>query len=373
MHNGNGNGNGGDAEPQVGHVNIGGLLPLVDYFDGKENEDVVAFLESVTRVGQMGNWNDNHKANVVYCRVRGEARDFVRGEAELNTADFNKLREALIARYAVKEGIVARQQRFLDCSQRPAETVKQFATRLKIVGGQTIDSKPGDAGYQFDEINLKASLLAVFLKGIKEELRLVTRAHQPNTLEEALSFASDMEESRLCSSKRVTIGAMRDSSINCQNCGQPGHSFDSCPRVVCFKCNRQGHFMVACPNTSNYKSKPANPTKCFNCGKLGHISRECRAPRQQRQQSQRTEYLPQPPPPPQQQPTQLQPPQFPTTQFYPFQQPYAFQPSSQQAIPGFNQPPPFPQFFHPPQYPPQIRPSQVSQPNLNNNRSAMNP
>ena len=78
----------------------------------------------------------------------------------------------------------------------------------------------------------------------------------PNTIEDAISIVEKISSAQCIAasfSQNHQISMMKRASTNhhtpsqdCSNCGQLGHPWFTCPRIVCHGCNQYDHILRYC-------------------------------------------------------------------------------------------------------------------------------
>lgn len=273
-----------------------------------EDYSVEDFLHNVDEVASLGRWTEAQTLTITRLKLIGEAREFVKTDPDMIAAiTWEPFKELLRERFRVKESPVHATQRFLDCFQRPAENVQNYATRLRAAGALTVRNTASIEENGVRQIVLQEQLLAQFLKGLRGNIRRFAMVSAPTTFKDAIIVTTREEANEaLVSDKACAVAAVRDVVTNgpsftpeLSNAGPaPRPQNDPRPfhRPKCQLCLRIGHEARACsmyrmaaspampqsrvPTQSNAQRASARQTLCFRCNEPGHFARFCSNPPQ---------------------------------------------------------------------------------------------
>ena len=174
-------------------------------------------------------------------KARGLARDLMREHENqpwhhIKEQLFNRLNNASIHTYT---------SRFMEIQQKDSETLTAYIHRFKK------EAKHCD-------FNSHPAKIRIFLKGLINSSRIAPSVYKqgPTTIEDAIGIVE-----KISSAERITASFSQNHQISmmkrgpidhhtpnqdCSNCGQLGHPWFTCPRIICDRCNQRGHIYRHC-------------------------------------------------------------------------------------------------------------------------------
>lgn len=296
-------------------MSISALLNLVGAFTGtQEGLTIEDYLENFERVAALGGWTDGQMIDIMKLKCLAEAKDFIKSDPDVGAAvtwiDFkNRLRK----RFKAIESPVILVQNFLECVQKPGESVQSYTTRLRAAGAKTVKTTDSVAESLVRSTVMKEQMLAQFLKGLRGNVKRFVLAGAPVTFEGAVVKAVQEEQNeKSVGGRAVGMAGVPSTTLDthippplaepaqipvqCQICNKRGHIALTCWKreapnqeqgraapLVCQLCNRVGHEAKTCrvvpagPKNGNPR-KPANPPQptCQLCEAIGHTAQACR-------------------------------------------------------------------------------------------------
>ncbi len=205
--------------------------------------------------------DDKFKCSTLRLKLRGEARAWLRSDAELPVlADWEDLTKRLRERFRPRVSHTALQQAFKACVQRHGETPTAYATRLRLAGQELAQALPAAADETEKKIRrklLEIDTLSFYLDGLLPSISRFVNARQPKTLEEAIGAAED--ETR--AAQQQADGELRVAALPARPVEpQPstsGSSSDTMDAFVaalrgsmpltCYYCGAKDHWYADCP------------------------------------------------------------------------------------------------------------------------------
>lgn len=222
------------------------------------------------------------------CKLQGAAYELYRLK---NYEDWSTLKEDLIKRFSKSKPIENIQTELRAIKQELGESISAYAEKINIKlyeltqASKTILINGAGADNHFAVLNNKIAY-RVFVEGLLPDMKLLIKARNYTTLEEAIQGALE-EETYKSDSKKYqtqikiicykckkpghTSVQCRNSSVTCYKCGKIGHTSTQCysNKITCYKCGKDGHLSTQC----TIKNKAMS---CYKCGKEGHLSKDCR-------------------------------------------------------------------------------------------------
>ena len=121
--------------------------------------------------------------------------------------------------------------------------------------------------------------IRIFLKGLINSSKIAPGVYEkgPDTIEDAINIVKKVSSAQCIAasfSQNHQISMMKRGptehhtpSQDCSNCGQIGHSWFTCPRIVCHGCNQYGHILRHCWDRIPPSGTVRSPEGWHNNGK----------------------------------------------------------------------------------------------------------
>ena len=247
------------------------VLNDIDTFDGKQGhklDDWFADIENAAAIVE------EDEVVVVKGKVRGLARDLIK---EHENQPWHHIKEQLRNRLN-NASIHTYTSRFMEIQQKDSETLTAYIHRFKK------EAKHCD----FDSIPAK---IRIFLKGLINSSRIAPSVYKkgPTTIEDAISIVE-----KISSAQRIAASFSQNHQISmmkrgrnehhtpdhhhatthhqqinqdCSNCGQLGHPWFTCPRIICDGCNEHGHIYRYCWDRIPPSGTSSPPENHHSCGR----------------------------------------------------------------------------------------------------------
>ena len=135
--------------------------------------------------------------------------------------------------------------RFMEIQQKDSEMLTAYIHRFKK------EAKHCD-------FNSHPAKIRIFLKGLINSSKIAPGVYEkgPTTIEDAIDIVEKISSAQHIAasfSQNHQITMMKRGSTNhhmssqdCSNCGQLGHPWFTCPRIICDGCNQYGHIYRHC-------------------------------------------------------------------------------------------------------------------------------
>ncbi|KAE8745556.1 hypothetical protein FOCC_FOCC007745 [Frankliniella occidentalis] len=190
----------GEEEPPQGNpeernMTFSAAISLIPVFNGMTGgKSYRDFAKAVTAAGQLACCSDKQLAQAARIKLEGDASEYLDAHPDLDAAGWTKLNAVLKARFQVDPTPEESKQRLMNATQSEGESVREFATRVRLLGCKILQLEAGDdAGNKIRQEILNKDLLTYFKKGLRADIKRFVNTHRPSTLEEATEVAEGEE------------------------------------------------------------------------------------------------------------------------------------------------------------------------------------
>ena len=207
-------------------------------FDGKQGHKLDDWLANIENAATLVEENE---VIVAKGKARGLVWDLIKEHKDkpwphIKEQLRNHLNNASIHTYT---------SRFMEIQQKDSETLTAYIHRFKKEARHcNFDSHPAK--------------IRIFLKGLINSSKIAPGVYEkgPETIKDAISIVEKISSAQCIAasfSQNHQINIMKRGSTNhhtpsqdCSNCGQSGHPWFTCPRIICDGCNQHGHIYRHC-------------------------------------------------------------------------------------------------------------------------------
>ena len=228
------------------------VLNDIDTFNSKQGHRLDDWLADVENAAAIV---EEDEVVVAKGKARGLARDLIR---EHENQPWHHIKEQL-CNCLNNASIHTHTSRFMEIQQKDSRTLTAYIHRFKK-----------EAKYcDFDSHPAK---IRIFLKGLINSSRITPSVYEkgPTTIEDTIGIVEKISSAQRIAasfSQNHQISMMKRGLNNhhmpnqdCSNCGQLGHPWFTCPRIICDGCNQHGHIYRHCSDRIP-PSGTANPPK----------------------------------------------------------------------------------------------------------------
>lgn len=263
-----------------------GALALIPIFSGNNVKD---FIKSVNSAGKLARCDPFQLAEIAKLKFSGEANNFLDANPNLEDVEWPALRAEIEKRFGEKGTLQSNRMKLKDCFQQDDESVREYVTRLKLIGYQTVRNCPDPAEKEIRKRILDEDLLTQFLCGLKKEISRFVYSHNPTDLESAATRAEHEEQFSSGARTEVLVNKIAAPSVepprsNYNSAASREPSFDrdrrprdrtpyrspSAPR------DNTPYRSSSAPRDNRRPSSEKETRTCYYCNRRGHIERFCR-------------------------------------------------------------------------------------------------
>ncbi|KAF6198587.1 hypothetical protein GE061_008335 [Apolygus lucorum] len=246
--------------------------------------------------------DQEQKLRFLRTRLRGGAKRFL--QEDLGAQPYTNLRDAILQWYESEDPEKA-MIRLWTTKRQPEESIRRFAEKLIATAKTAVRNEVNLTAAQQREW-VKTKTLRAFVRGINKEISPFLQSNLPDTLEEAVKRAEDLDDDhqseKAADFKWDIAGVLNKDSLKCYTCGEAGHFAGKCPqkttpqgpsrsqmttpphtgqsrpgwkqpspspRYPCLYCGDYSHFPVNCPHGIQ------STIFCDFCGAREHLENEC--------------------------------------------------------------------------------------------------
>ena len=214
------------------------VLNNIDTFDGKQGHKLDDWLVDVENAAAIV---EEDEVVVAKGKARGLAPDLIR---EHETQPWHHIKEQL-RNCLNNASIHTYTLRFMEIQQKDSETLTAYIHRFKK------EAKHCD-------FNSHPAKIRIFLKRLINSSRIAPSVYEkgPTTIEDAIWIVEKISSAQHIAasfSQNHQISMMKRGpndhqmpNQDCSNCGQLGHPWFTCPRIICYGCNQRGHIYRHC-------------------------------------------------------------------------------------------------------------------------------
>ena len=257
-------------------------VKLPEDFDGKQ--PLKEYLMHFERCAIVNGWNEEEKAMFLTASLRGDSRKLLSGLTELECKQYSKIVARLQLRFGVEKQAELHQSRLLNRRQFEGESLPMLATDIRSM----VDLAYQDLGAPVQErFAVQHFIDALYDK----DDRLYLRREKPETLDQALSLARELESLRVLDNNNsfrragTKVRAMETERMQLQI------QVDELKRQIDYQqqqleaqetiISRLNQFVTQQEQPHPNRNRAAQGThsrgrlECWNCGDRGHMRKEC--------------------------------------------------------------------------------------------------
>lgn len=261
-------------------------IQLVEPYENKPGQEIEAFIESIDNVAEMVGWGDAEKLVCCRMKIKGAALTVLRAHPHMKTCKtWNEFVDFLYKNFKTYKSRASSFDKFFNTAQRHNETVREFATRLRLAGSGTVADGPRTENTVRAKV-LEENMLAVFLKGMKPGIQRFVLSRSPRNFDQAVRYAEEEAQNESLANAKSYAQVVEERTAS----REPSRAAQKPPEGKenrrCYTCSEVGHLARFCPNHS--KPRPVDYRRkererrgvelCQNCGRNNHPTEACRIP-----------------------------------------------------------------------------------------------
>ena len=235
------------------------VLNDINTFDGKQGHKLDDWLADIENAAAIV---EEDEVVVAKGKARGLARDLIK---EHENQPWPHIKEQL-CNHLNNASIHTYTSRFMEIQQKDSETLTAYILRFKK------EAKHCD----FDSHPAK---IRIFLKGLTNSSRIAPSVYEkgPTTIKDAIGIVEKISSAQCIAasfSQNHQISMMKRGltdhhtpNQDCSNCGQLGHPWFTCLRIICDGCNQCGHIYRHCWDRIPLSETASPPESHHNHGR----------------------------------------------------------------------------------------------------------
>ena len=233
-------------------------------FDGKTNW--LSYKKKFNSYRKVMKWSETESKDYLMWSLEGKALDFLTINSDIERYSFRRIVKKLEARFGVKELTETSKVKFQQASQRPDESLEDWADRVMTLATPAFVDLPED--------HLKQEAIAKFSQGCcdKDAGKHACFEH-PSTMEEALNLVKHHQYiSQAVDGKQLKKG--NDVSVNAVQ----STSEDRIEQLIASALKEFASKLQVSPQPYQQSAdeKWKSSVQCFFCKNFGHFKKECR-------------------------------------------------------------------------------------------------
>ncbi|KAK7929500.1 hypothetical protein WMY93_005895 [Mugilogobius chulae] len=234
------------------------LLPLAP------DDDIEHFLTTFERMAQVCRWPDEEWAVRLVPLLTGKARSAYVVMDMKDAEDYDKVKDAILAKYEITSETYRR--RFRSLHIEPNETPRELYVRLKELFTRWIQPEKTTIQKMSEKL-----ILEQFLRMVTPELEVWIKEHDPDTAEEAARLAEVFMSARRGTRSSYFGREPRQP--------MPSKSFggDGSGPVQSRNSSRSAPPIQQSRPVKKHSRTPPQEVRCYNCNELGHTQHFCPA------------------------------------------------------------------------------------------------
>ncbi|KAJ8873802.1 hypothetical protein PR048_024637 [Dryococelus australis] len=178
---------------------------FVECFENKLGQSIESFIETIESVASVMFWGDSEKLICCKLKLKGEAQNVMRAYPHMKISNFKP-----------HKSHTSSFDKFFTCTPKSNETVRDYATRLRLTGCGMVADVPQHEASVLAPI-FEENLMAVFLKGLKLSMQRFILSHSHHSFDKALQNAEEEAQNEFMSDGRsytLAVESREDRSEN---------------------------------------------------------------------------------------------------------------------------------------------------------------
>lgn len=252
------------------------FLPLIPNFDGESASECRNFFKTFDQIAKLANWNEEEKIIVLKAKIKGNALQVLLGNPQLFSEEcYETLKSKFLEYFAVSQNLAIKQISFENCKQKQGETVKMLANRLSAAAINFLEGA-NTSNPEVQKVVDKIKL-AKFLEALNPELQKETLKANPDTFDNAVKIASNMEMS-LSMYNTMSANSMQMAARDNSGLAELINLQAAATNEMVAKLNAEVNNLKLqnAPNQYSANEQQVNEQKhCLFCGKDNHYTNDC--------------------------------------------------------------------------------------------------
>lgn len=237
-------------QPQGSHNFSLAAIALIPAFDASPNGiSVDEFIRILDDAASLSNWTDAQIATLARMRIQGQADLFLQSRTELKSKGWPELKKSLEQRFGNKETLTESRAKLHNCVQTQTESIREFATRLRVIGNKLLQYKDGTAQEEIEirEKIAQEEILSQFIRGLREDTRRFVATSNPQNLEDAITKAIREENYLQTLPTKIKAFVAKEPEGSGTPCSsKPRDGNNERKTIICKYCHYPNHIQRDC-------------------------------------------------------------------------------------------------------------------------------
>lgn len=223
------------------------LVSSIPSLDGGRADLVVPFFDNIDSIGEISNWSEAQKVQVIKLKLVGAALQFFKTDELCKSANSSlEIRNSFTKRFGDSLPDHYYFEELASIRQLKNESIEQFSDRVKRISDKTVRTNANEEVNKILREEADRRAMEAFVRGLYGEVGRQTRVKFPQNFREAVGTAVALNN----------LEKRPNSDIE-----RPRRVFRIEPQpIICFNCKKTGHKAAQCwANTTPQRGRGQQP------------------------------------------------------------------------------------------------------------------
>lgn len=171
------------------NMSLASALPT---FSGEHDENISFFIDQMSQMADLEEWNEQRKSLVLKIQLRGKALKFVMENESCKNMSFGELTKLLEKKFTRSESFEIIQNNFTSIRQAQNQSVEELADKVAVCAAKYFGCPP-NSNEEVKKLTQKA-MLSKFIEALRPDLRLEVKKLGPMDFVTAVNQAKNIEK-----------------------------------------------------------------------------------------------------------------------------------------------------------------------------------